>query len=110
MFCPLPRLPAAALAATLAALPAAASSDDAWAAFRTEVDAACRALLTQPGEPQVEVEPFGSQSYGVALITLALPEGGSERYACILDKQSRAAELAGPFPEPQAAEATEGSN
>lgn len=107
MFRPLPRLSAAALA-MLIALPAAASSDDAWAAFRTEVEAACRALLTQPGEPQVEVEPFGSQSYGVALITLALPEGGSERYACIFDKQSRAAELAGPFPEPTAG--TEGSN
>jgi len=92
---------------TLLALPAAASSDDAWEAFRTEVDSACRALLTDPGEPLVEVEPFGSASYGVALITLALPEGGSERYACIFDKHSRAAELAGPFPEPAAEPAPE---
>ena len=86
---------------TLLALPAAASSEDAWDAFRAEVDSACRALIPGPGEPMVEVEPFGSASYGVALITLALPEGASERYACIFDKHSRAAELAGPFPEPE---------
>lgn len=85
--------------AALTALPAAASSEDAWEAFRAEVDSACRALIPGPGEPMVEVEPFGSASYGVALITLALPEGGSERYACIFGKQSRAAELTGPFPE-----------
>ncbi len=84
----------------LLALPAAASSEGAWEAFRAEVDSACRALITAPSEPMVEVEPFGSASYGVALITLALPEGASERYACIFDKQSKAAELAGPFPEP----------
>ncbi|CAM5391430.1 hypothetical protein FALB51S_02046 [Frigidibacter albus] len=82
----------------LLALPAAASSEDAWEAFRAEVDSACRALLADPGEPLVEVDPFGSASYGVALITLALPEGTPDRYVCIFDKHSRAAELAGPFP------------
>lgn len=98
-------LPPALIA--LLALPAVASSDGAWDTFRAEVDSACRALITGPGELTVEVEPFGSASYGIALITLALPEGASERYACIFDKQSRAAELAGPFPEPEAVPAAE---
>ncbi|GGH63548.1 hypothetical protein GVY41_19260 [Frigidibacter albus] len=91
----------------LLALPAAASSDDAWEAFRAEVDSACRALVTGPGAPSVEVEPFGSASYGVALITMALPDGASERYACVFDKESKAAELAGPFPEAEAAPESE---
>jgi hypothetical protein len=81
----------------LLASPALADSPDAWAAFRAEVEAACRALVADPGEVSVEVSPFGSESYGAALVTLAAPEG-TDRMVCVLDKATRRAELAAPFP------------
>ena len=80
----------------LAAAPAAASSSDAWAEFRAQVETSCRALVNQPGSVAVEVNPFGSERYGVAILTIA-NGGTSERLACIFDKATEAAELTGPF-------------
>lgn len=90
------------LAATLLSTPALADSPDAWEAFRAEVDAACRALVQDPGEVAVEVNPFGSERFGVALVTLTA-EAGTDRLACVFDKATREAELTGPFapPEPE---------
>lgn len=93
---------ALALLASIAAPPAAtASSDEAWAAFRMRVETACRALLTGPGTAAVEVNPFGSERYGVALATVT-GEAGTERLACVYDKATGAAELTAPFAEPAA--------
>lgn len=101
----LPLFPAAAAFATLAlATPGLADSEASWEAFRGEVEAACRALVQDPGEVAVEVNPFGSESYGVALVTLTA-EYGTDRMACVFDKASRTAELTGPFPPPEAAPA-----
>lgn len=91
-----------ALLLALLATPALADSEAAWDAFRAEVEAACRALVEGPGEVAVEVNPFGSEHYGVALVTLA-SAAGTDRMACVLDKATGAAELTAPFlPAPPA--------
>lgn len=80
----------------LAAAPALASSDDAWTEFRADVQMACAALLPSDKTPVIEVNPFGSERYGVAIITVAAGTG-AERMVCIYDKQARTAEMTGPF-------------
>lgn len=93
------RLPLVLLA--LAATPAAASTDEAWQEFRADVERACTALAPSQGETAIEVNPFGSESYGAALLITTLPDGGADRYVCIYDKQSKQAELSAPFVPPQ---------
>lgn len=98
-------IPAALLA--LATSPAMASSDEAWQVFRDQVAAACTALaqpMAQGAEMVVEVDPFGSESHGVAVITLIRP-AGRERMICITDKAPEGtggAELTTPVPLPGA--------
>lgn len=93
-------VPLAALMTALSLTPALASSDDAWAAFRAEVEAKCRALVEAPAgaRVQIEVSPEGSSSYGAALVTVGDPAGGAERMVCIMGKQSKEAELSTPLP------------
>lgn len=85
-----------ALILTLAATPAFAAGEAEWEAFRVEVAAACLALPDAPQNAAVEVSPFGSVTYGAALVT-SITDGVMERQICIFDKASRAAELAAPF-------------
>ena len=75
---------------------ASASTDEAWEIFRQDVTAACLALLNTEGEVAMEVNPFGSERFGLALATLTTA-GGVERIGCIFDKASGAAELTAPF-------------
>ncbi|RJE82664.1 hypothetical protein [Paracoccus onubensis] len=74
-----------------------ASSDDAWAEFRADVQAACEALSPKEGTVLVEVNPFGSESYGAAIV-YHRTDAGLDRYVCIYDKQSKEAELTAAFP------------
>lgn len=102
--------PRLTLAASLLALAlpgtAMASSDEAWEEFRAEVEAACTALIAdEGGETVIEVNPFGSESYGAALLITTFPDGGADRYVCIYDKQAKSAEMTAPFLPP--AEITE---
>lgn len=82
----------------LAALPVAASADspDAWEEFRTTVATTCEALVQDPGTVTVEVNPFGSQSYGAAIVTVTA-DYGTDRMICIYDKATGAAELTAAF-------------
>ena len=80
----------------LIAAPAFADGDASWEAFRKDVATACLALVQGPGETQIEVNPFGSESYGVALVDLVAP-AGTDRMVCIYDKVTKKAELTGPF-------------
>lgn len=86
-------------AAMLATTPALAASDDAWAEFRAATEAACRALVATPegATVTVEVNPFGSERFGVALVTVRLQDGSADRMACVMEKQGRRAELTAPF-------------
>lgn len=87
-----------AVSAALLATGAAASSDDAWEEFRVKVEESCAALVEGDAEAKIEVNPFGSESYGAALITLGEDET-QERMVCIFDKQKETAEITGPFTE-----------
>jgi hypothetical protein len=73
-----------------------ASSSDKWEALRLDIETACRALVADPGAVAIEVNPFGSDSYGVALVTLT-GEAGTDRMVCVYDKQTGKAELTAPF-------------
>ena len=86
---------------TLAASPALASTDEAWDQFRADVEKACTALAPTEGETSIEVNPFGSERYGAALLITTLPDGGADRYVCIYDKQAGTAEMTAPFTPPQ---------
>lgn len=88
------------LLAFLAATPALASSDEAWQEFRKEVETACAALAPDEGETAIEVNPFGSESYGVALLITVMPDESVDRYVCVFDKESRKAELSAAFTPP----------
>lgn len=80
-----------------AVLPAAASTDEAWKEFRAKVEEACRAQLAEvEGETTILVNPFGSESYGAAVVSVATASG-SDRMICIFDKATGAAELTAPF-------------
>ena len=74
-----------------------ASSDDAWAEFRADVEAACLGIVEEPGEIVIEVNPFGSERYGAALVTATLAGGVTSRMICIYDKATKAVELTAPF-------------
>ena len=82
--------------ALLLATPALASSDEAWIQFRADVQTACLAKIDGPGTPAIEVNPFGSEKFGVAIITLT-NDLKAEQIVCIYDKQTKTAELTGPF-------------
>ena len=81
------------------ATPALASSDDAWATFRTDVQAACAQMTDVPegASASYAVNPFGSESYGAALVTVTLKDGTADRMVCIYDKQNKTAEMTAPF-------------
>ena len=81
----------------LSAGSAIASSDDAWAEFRADVETACLGIVEEPGEIVIEVNPFGSERYGAALVTATLAGGGASRMICIYDKATKAVELTAPF-------------
>lgn len=78
---------------------AQASSADAWEEFQQDVEKACRdaangALLVG----SIQVDPYGSESYGFAVMVGIEPGTSNERLvACAYDKQSQAAEVSGYF-------------
>jgi hypothetical protein len=88
---------ALALVAT-AAQPAAASSPDAWEEFQQKVAKACTdlALAGDFEKASAQVDPFGTETYGTALVSGTLKKGlGEERVICVMDKKTGKAELGG---------------
>lgn len=83
------------------AVPALASSEDAWQDLRAAVHDACAALAPDQGETVIEVNPFGSDSFGAALLITTLQDGGADRYVCIYDKAAKTAEMTAPFTPPE---------
>ena len=76
-----------------------ASSDEAWEEFRKQVRESCAELAGTPegAELAIEVNPFGSESYGLAQVTLTYAENQQDRMICVMDKVTGKAELSGPF-------------
>jgi hypothetical protein len=81
--------------------PASASSGDAWQAMRDKLRTGClsEARAMGLGRIEINVDPFGSQSYGVAVLT---KRGGGRKhnlaYVCIMDKKTGAFEIGGEVP------------
>jgi hypothetical protein len=89
-------LSALLLAAT--SLPATAASPEAWAEMRETIESECRALSeAELADVTVRVDPFGSESYGLALVTGLAGETPVERI-CVMEKTSGAVELGGELP------------
>lgn len=89
----------AALFLSLAAGSASASSDDAWKEFAADVEAKCKAAAMPSIEDvKAVVDPFGSEHFGLALIT-GRPKGanGFVTHICVYDKQSKSAEIGSEF-------------
>lgn len=90
------RLPAACLALFFAAgAPAFASSDDAWEEMRADVAAKClKAAEEMIDEPKTIVDPFGSEHYGLALVSgMAKNTDTHITHICVYDKQAKTVEL-----------------
>lgn len=73
-----------------------ASSDDAWAKFAVEVEQGCieatKGLVT---DAKVVVDPFGSESFGLAVVTGTSGSGATSSIICVFDKQSKTVEIGG---------------
>ena len=87
----------AACIASLIALPAAASSGDAWKEFSAEVQARCLGAIEGVMEkPKIVVDPFGSQSYGLAIIKGKAKGTKTEiSQICVFDKKNKTVEIGG---------------
>jgi hypothetical protein len=84
---------AAALAA--AAVPALASTEEDWAAFRKEVGDACNKASEDLFDASVAIiDPFGSENYGLALVR-GKARGMDVQIAviCVFDKKTKAVEI-----------------
>ncbi len=96
------RIGAVLMLATGGAAPACASSDDAWEAFRKDVAEQClKAAADLFAAPVATVDPFGSASYGLALIRGKAKGADNDIAAiCVYDKKTKAVEIGGELPPP----------
>jgi len=82
-----------------AALPmgmAHAASGDAWAEFATEVEQNCIEASTDFfTDATAVVDPFGSESYGLAIVSGETPAGTTASLICVFDKQAKTVEIGG---------------
>ncbi|MCA1441573.1 hypothetical protein I6F07_15365 [Ensifer sp. IC4062] len=73
-----------------------ASSGDAWEELRADVSARCIAAAESLEGASAVVDPFGTESYGLALVSGKPKDGdGSVTQICVYDKQTKAVELGG---------------
>lgn len=88
-----------AIVALLFAAPALASSEDAWKEFRAKVSKSCeKAVAGKLEKAQISVDPFGSDSYGVAIAQgVSTDARAPRRIVCIFDKRSEKVEISGEF-------------
>lgn len=88
---------AAATLAIGATTPAFASSSDAWGDFRADVKAKCVAALPEKLRNEaVFVDEFGTEKYGIALISgRPAKEKVRVTFACVYDKQAKTAQVTG---------------
>lgn len=82
--------------AFLPALPAFAASDDAWAEFAAEVEQRClEATSGMLENARAIVDPFGSESYGLAIVSGEVGQGQAAAIVCVFNKRTKAAEIGG---------------
>jgi hypothetical protein len=80
-----------------ATTPALASSEDAWKEFGENVQTSCaKAVAGRLRDTKIDVDPFGSDSYGVAIARGVSTDAKAPRaIVCIFDKRSKAVETSG---------------
>lgn len=101
------RLIAFAAFALLPVSHALASSDDAWANFAIEVEQGCLdATKDVLGDAKAVVDPFGSESYGLAVVSGTSADHGTASIICVFDKRSKAVEIGGELELPTPAGTT----
>ncbi|MGH7728725.1 MAG: hypothetical protein ACREM2_08045 [Vulcanimicrobiaceae bacterium] len=91
------------LLAGVRATPAAASSEAAWSAFRTDVARVCTAAAAQSlVDPFAVVDAFGSEHYGFAIVygrergpKGSPPSPGLGSLVCVYEKKTKRVELSG---------------
>ncbi len=83
----------------LATAPALASSEDAWNEFRAKLLKSCeKAVAGRLQKAQIAVDPFGSDSYGVAIARGVSTDAKAPRViVCVFDKRSEKIETSGEF-------------
>jgi hypothetical protein len=85
-----------ALLLAIAPSAAHASSDAAWAAFRTETSRACLAaaqrVLGARGRLTAVVSPQGTEAHGLARVTHVVGKK-STAYVCVMDKRTKVGSL-----------------
>lgn len=64
---------------------ATASSPDAWEAFRQQVVDAC-VIESALDNPKVRVDPFGTESYGIASVIGVSDDGTERTVICVVRK------------------------
>lgn len=85
----------AATAALFAISPGAqAASEESWEEFRETVASACTVIANDVMDVEtIRVDPFGSKSYGIAIVS-----GGGEERVCVYHKAADVAEIGEPIP------------
>jgi len=71
-----------------------ASSSEAWEEFQNEVKASCeKAARNIIKDYEITVDPFGSESYGMAILRGKTSGGSTIFHICVYDKETKKAEL-----------------
>jgi len=79
-----------------ASAPAFASSDDAWKEFAAEVETGCLAATSDTlKDATAVVDPFGSESYGLAVVSGIAGTDTQVSMICVFDKETKAVEVGG---------------
>lgn len=77
-----------------ATAPAFAASNDAWAEFAAEVEQSCLDTTSSTlKDATAVVDPFGSESYGLAIVSGEVGEGQPAAMICVFDKQTKAVQI-----------------
>ncbi len=77
-----------------------ASSDTAWADFTKDVSTKClEAAKGSLEKPSIVVDPFGTESYGVAILNgKAVGADARVSYLCVYNKQDKTAQIGSELP------------
>lgn len=89
--------------AGMIASPALAAAPDAWEAFSKEVETAClEAARPLFAAAVADVDPFGSESYGLALVHGKAKGADADiRAICVFDKRTKEVQIGGELPAPK---------
>lgn len=81
---------------TVSAGQAFAASTDTWAEFASEVEQSCLAATSDIlSDSEAIVDPYGSESYGLAIVSGEAAPGARRSIVCVFDKQTKAIEVGG---------------